>query len=310
VLLISIAICHTASAQDASRIYIEPTGWSIGTDVGMSDLWGDVGTKSFIDHYANSKYFNKVTAMGGMFGRYTVHPCFALRYMFNYGSLYATDKWNYDKAKVATDQGSDAFQRYARNQDAKAVIFENTLLMEFTPFRMNPESKKAHKRGQVYLAAGVAFFHFEPYSTVAGSQTWVKTYELDLEGQGFGAGYPPKYSLWQFGIPLAIGYRWDLGKHLNLGIEYMYRMTFTDYLDGVSGKYVSSAAFQEHLSPKNAILAEQVADKGQYAVPELEGPNIPGNARGNPGNKDAYSTITITFYYKVHNATRQWWTSY
>ena len=305
VILLSISICHTVSAQNASRIYVEPNGWSIGTDIGMTDLWGDVGTKSIIDHYTNSKYFNHVAFMGGMFGRYTIHPCFSLRYMLNYGSVYATDKWNYDKAKVATSIGSDAFQRYVRNQTTKSVIFENSLLMEFSPFRMNPESKSAHRRGQLYFAGGLSYFHFENYSTVGASTQWVKTYDLHLEGQGFGPGYPPNYNQWQLGVPLAIGYRWDIGQHLNLGIEYMYRITFTDYLDGVSGNYISPIEYQIHLSPKDAALAAAVADKSVYTG--LASPNQPGNARGNPSNNDAYSSITITFYYKIFTATKEWW---
>src|SRR6185437_7315784 len=102
VLCLSMAICHVASAQNAARIYIEPNGWSIGTNAGLSDLFGDVGTQSAITHYTNSNYFKRVAFMGGMFGRYTVHPCFSIRMSLNYGSLYATDKWNYDLAVAAT----------------------------------------------------------------------------------------------------------------------------------------------------------------------------------------------------------------
>jgi len=305
VLCICMATGHTTKAQDAHRLYVEPDGWCIGFNAGMSDLWGNVGTQSPITHYDNSKYFNKVAFMGGMFGRYNVHPCFGIRFQANYGSLYATDQWNYDLAKKATLQGQDAYQRYARAQNVKDDILEGTVLFELTPFRMNPESKRAFKRGQPFLGIGFSYFHFTPYSTVAASPTWVKTYDLHLEGQGFGTGYPPNYSLWQPAIPLAIGYRWDLGQHLNLGIEYMFRYTFFKYLDGVSGKYVSAAAFSEHLSPQNAQLAELVADKGYWYG--LEPPNAAGNLRGNPGYTDKYSTITITFYYKVHNRTPRWW---
>jgi hypothetical protein len=300
-----MATSYTVSAQNASRIYIEPNGWSIGTDIGMSDMWADVGTKSMMDHYGNSHYLDKVAFVGGMFGRYTVHPCFALRYMLNYGTLYATDKWNEDKAKVAPTQGDDAFQRYARNQTAKTIIFENSLLMEFTPGRMNPESKSAHRRGQFYVAAGLTYLHFENYSTIGASSQWVKTYDLHLEGQGFGQGYPPDYNRWTMAAPMALGYRWDIGQHLNLGIEFMYRMTFTDYLDGVSGKYISPVEYQLHLSPKDANIAYQVADKEVYSG--YGSPNIPGNKRGNASNNDSYSTLTITFYYKVFSATHEWW---
>src|SRR5580704_13743339 len=136
-------ISRTAIAQNASRVYVEPDGWAVGVDAGLSDLWGDIGTKSFINHYANSKYFDKVTFMGGLFGRYSVHPCFSIRLQLNYGSLYATDKWNYDLAKNASSEGDDAYQRYARAQNAKDYVFEGTVLFELLPMRMNPESKSA-----------------------------------------------------------------------------------------------------------------------------------------------------------------------
>lgn len=306
-LCMCMAVGYTSSAQDAHRLYVEPDGWAIGTNFGMSDLWGNVGTQSVVDHYTNSKYFDKVAFMGGIFGRYSVHPCLGIRLQANYGTLYATDKWNYDAVKGHGSplEGSDYYQRYARAQNALDDVFEGTVLFELLPKRMNPESKGASKRGQPYIAAGFSYFHFVPYSTVGASSTWVKTYDLDLEGQGWGTTYPKQYSLWQPAIPLAIGYRWDMGQHLNLGIEYMFRYTFCKYLDGVSGKYVGPQAYAEHLSPGKAALAEEVADKGYYEG--LEPQNGAGNLRGNPGYTDKYSTLSITFYYKVHTRNPKWW---
>ncbi len=304
VLCMSMVLCYTANAQNAARIYIEPNGWSIGTNAGLSDLWGDVGTQSAIDHYTNSKYIKRVAFMGGMFGRYTIHPAMGIRIGLNYGSLYASDDWNYDLALVAPNQGADAYQRYARGQNARDFIFEGSFLLELTPLRFNPESKVAHRRGQPFIGFGFAYFHYTPYSRV-GLGSWVKTYDLKLEGQGFGAGFPPAYSLWQPAVPLVIGYRWDMGQHLNLGIEFMYRMTFTDYLDGVSGKYISYTDFKNHFTSQQALIAYEVADKGY--LKGFEQPNAAGNMRGNPGNNDSYSTITLTFFYKVVTNTHEWW---
>ena len=303
------AMSATASyAQDASRIYVEPTGFSIGTNFGLTDLWGDVGTKTVTDHYTNSKYFDKVAFMGGMFGRYTMHPCLSFRLSLDYGTVYATDAWNYDKAKKANSQGDDAYQRYARGQVAKSDVLEGSFLVEYTPRRRKPESKKAHKRGQPYIAAGLGTFHFTPYSTVGNGTKFVKIYDLHLEGDGFGAGYPKSYSLTQLCIPMVIGYKWDLGQHLNLGIEFNYRKTFTDYLDGVSGKYIDPSVYAKHLSASDALLAQEIADKGY--LKGLEAPNVAGNLRGNSSNNDAYSTITISFYYKIFTATKEWWHTY
>jgi len=307
VLGVAVIMNLSAVAQTfrPSRVFVEPDGWSIGTNIGLSDLWGDVGTKGPVDHYTNSKYFDKVTFMGGMFGRYSFHPCFAARFMLNFGSFYATDEWNYDGVKGKNLlEGKDYVQRYLRAQTAKTIIVESSALLEYTPRRFNVKGK-AFKRRQPYIAAGLAIFHYTPYSTVGKSPTFVKTYNLDLEGQGWGGSYPKKSKPWQPGIPLAIGYRWDLGDHLNLGIEYMYRMTFFDYLDGVSGKYVSAFEFNQNLGPEEAKMAIQVADKTSYYNNSL--PAKPGTLRGNPGNNDAYSTITITFAYRVPTRHRIWW---
>ena len=304
-LLITVTTVTSSFAQDASRVYIEPSGWSIGTNFGSTDLWGDVGTKTLIDHYTNSKYFDKVAFMGGMFGRYTIHPCLGVKFGLNYGTVYATDAWNYDKAFVQLTQGTDAYQRYARGQSAKTDIFEGNILFELTPFRFNPEQKRAYKKGQPYIGVGLGYFHFTPKSTVGNGTKYVKIYDLHIEGDGFGDGFPPSYSLWQFCIPMSIGYRWDLGMHLNLGIEYCYRKTFTDYLDGVSGKYIDPSDYDKHLSPSEAATAKLVADKGY--IKNLEQPNVKGNLRGNASNKDAYSSLSITLYYKVFARTKQWW---
>ena len=307
VFCISIGVAYTTSAQNAARVFAEPDGWSIGTNIGITDLWGNVGTESIIDHYTNSHYTDKMCFMGGLFGRYSIHPAVAIRLMVNYGVLYATDNWNKDKATVqgqVIQEGSDPVQRYLREQNAKDQTEEGTFLFELNPFRINPESKSAQRRGQLFFAAGIAVFHFTPYSTVGNSNSYVKTYNLDLEGQGWGGSYPKQYSLWQPAIPLGLGWKWDIGQHLNLGIEYMYRYTFCKYLDGVSGKYVDPRAFYAHMNPEQAALAESVADKEQYYNHQIA--NTAGNLRGNGGN-ESYSTFTITFYYKIHSRSREWW---
>ena len=180
--------------------------------------------------------------------------------------------------------------------------------MEFSPFRRNPEQKRAYKRGQPYIGLGLGYFHFTPKSNVANGNKYIDIYALHVEGDGFGAGYPKSYSLWQFCIPMSIGYRWDLGQHLNLGIEFVYRKTFTDYLDGVSGKYIDSKEYAKHLSPADAATAYAVEDKSWLL--RLSQPQAAGNIRGNSSNKDAYSSLSITFFYKVFVRTKQWWTQY
>src|SRR4051812_42483811 len=77
--------------------FAERPGWSLGMNFGLSDLWGDVGTKSPLTHYTNDKYWDRPHFMGGIFARYALHPGFALRMGVNYGSVYANDNFNFSK---------------------------------------------------------------------------------------------------------------------------------------------------------------------------------------------------------------------
>ena len=292
------------------RDQVDPDGWAIGTNIGMTDMWGDVGTNSALDHYSNSGYLDKVCFMGGLWGRYTFHPSFSVRMMLNYGVFYATDKWNEDGVKgKGLLEGSDYVQRYLRSQTAKASVVEASFLAEYTFGRYNLDAyrSKVYHRGHPYVAAGLAIFHYTPYSTVANGTTFVKTYDLSLEGQGWGGSYPKKGSRIQPAIPIAIGYKWDVGEHLKLGVEFMYRITLFDYLDGVSGKYVSDFEFDQNMPVGEASLAKQVADKARYNNNALA--SVPGTLRGNPNNNDSYSSLTITFGYKVKSRQRLFWTN-
>ena len=283
---------------------------------GMADLWADVGTKSILDHYANGEYWNKPTFMGGLFLRYCAHPALSFRLGTNYGTLYATDKWNKDKAQKAESIEEDAYQRYVRNLHVRTNIWEFSLLAEFSPLRANYETSIARRRFQPYLLLGVAGFHFNPqakYVDPAGNDRgYVNLYDLHIEGDGaspeFYKDAPKKYELWQLAIPAGIGVKWDIGRRLALGVQYIYRVTFTDYLDNVSGKYVHPAVYADPklgLAPHEQALAAEMQDRS-FLLPEGIR-HQPGELRGNPSDKDSYSTIGISIFFKVPNRKDPWW---
>lgn len=315
-----LAVCVSAASLSAiaqpaiPREYVEHPGFSIGTNFGMADLWGDVGTLKVLDHYNNGKYFDHPTFMGGMFGRFTAHPMLAMRLGVNYGTLYATDAWNEKKAKTATSVEADAFQRYLRNQDVKSNIWEGTFQLEFFLFRSNSESRAAGRRWQPYLTAGVGVFHYKPFSTYinksTGAQKWVYVGDLHLEGEGFEfekatPTYAMKTKFWQMNVPVGLGLRFDINEKMSWGIEYLYRFTFTDRLDNVSGDYVSDEYLERYLSPEKAAVAKEMYDKSwavQQGAKQKE-----WTPRGNKENKDGYSTVSLMLIYKFNNNKIPWW---
>lgn len=307
--------------------FAERPGWSLGLNFGMTDLWGDVGTKSVIDHYGNSNYWERPHFMGGVFARYAMHPGFVLRMGVNYGSVYANDNFNIDAVKNVATVEDDAYQRYLRNQDVKSNIWEGNIVFEINPRRIgNLERAGAKKRMQPYILVGGGGFHFRPKGTYTargtdgrptGQGRQVDLYDLNLEGAGavipdslanaWQFTRPAGYSLW---VPMAcigFGFRWDVADQLSLGIEYMYRYTFTDYLDNVSGRYVDTRVIDyiHREDPHRAAMARDMYDKSWQI--NMESTHNSSQLRGNSSVKDGYSTIALSFYYRVKSKKTPWW---
>lgn len=306
--IISSSVVH-AQIED---YYSEAPGFSLGTTIGLSDLWGDIGTASPLDHYMNANYRKNPKFMGGLLFRYTFVPAFSLRFGVNYGKLYASDNFNEDAAKKATSLEEDAAQRYYRNLNVRTNIWEGNIMFEFAPFRMNTETNRSRRRMQPYVTGGIAVFHYNPQGLYVNRATrreqWVDLIDLHTEGVGLstsGVTNTPLPNLWQMAIPMGLGVRWDLNHKVSLGVEYIYRKTMTDLLDDVSDKYVNPQVFAASLSPEKAAIAADIYDKSWVLIPNYQ--HNAGDLRGNSANKDGYSTFSITFIYRLNSKWDQWW---
>lgn len=319
-------IALTSNAQkkyifnDRDIQYIEERGFSLGFTLGSTDLWGDVGTKSPIDHYINSNYYNKpfknMRGMGGLFGRYTHVPGISFRATVSYGQLYATDAWNEDKARVSKYTNTDEYQRYLRNLDVHVNLWEGSLLFEFAPIQLVNWStgKIARGRFQPYLLMGVAGFHFNPRGTytdlATGVESLVELQPLRTAGQGYKSpdvDFPEHYSLWSYAAVGGIGFRVDVKQNLSIGLEYQLRFAMTDYLDDVSGTTYIDPLYYDIAHQGNAnqaYIANRMADKTGEVVPGAKA--IPGTYRGNEGN-DMYSSINLVLFWKLNSKVKPWW---
>jgi hypothetical protein len=186
------------------------------------------------------------------------------------------------------------------------------MMFEFAPFRMNTESNRSRRRMQPYVTGGIAVFHYNPQGLYINRTTrreqWVDLIDLHTEGVGLsttGATKEALPNLWQMAIPMGLGMRWDLNHKVSLGVEYIYRMTMTDLLDDVSDKYVNPQVFTASLSPEKAAIAADIYDKSWVLIPNYQR-NV-GDKRGNSTNKDGYSTLSITFIYRLSSKWNQWW---
>lgn len=223
-------------------------------------------------------------------------------------SIYPTEWWGFRIAgqytyvegidKIIKTYGVDELWRKQRNMDFKSNMWEVYGALEFFPiqyFKRNDE--EYDPRFRPYVFGGIGAFHFNPKGSLTdenGNVSWHELKPLSTEGQGF-AEYPDKkpYKLTQMNLPFGAGIKYMASEKMNLGLELLYRKTFTDYIDDVSTTYIDQNYFDLYLSEADAIIAKQISDKTNGIVTPGVNRYDPGVQRGNPNNNDAYFSFVL-----------------
>jgi Domain of unknown function (DUF6089) len=230
---------------------------------GASNYNGDLQDKRYT--------FNQAHLAGGFGISYDLTDQFSLRSSLLFGTISGNDKY-----------GKNKF----RNLNFTSGITEGSLGVNYFIYPVGTRSLTP------YLFAAVAVFHFNPYTyDTSGKKTYLRP--LSTEGEGFipGRNY---YNLTQMSIPFGGGVKLSLSDNIDVGLEFGYRKTFTDYIDDVSSTYVDQAT----LMANRGSTAVELAYRGN----ELKGGGpypAAGAIRGSPKNKDSYYFTTITLSFRL-----------
>lgn len=217
------------------------------------------------DLVADRINFGETQPAAGLLFRYYFSPKINLKASLSYARVSGDDE-NYN----------DIAFREKRNLSFKSNIFEASIQGEYNilPFISNTKEYN----WTPYVFGGVALYRFNPKADFQGST--VNLADFTTEGED--------YSLTQLAIPFGVGIKYSIGNRWNIGFEIGARKLFTDYLDDVSDEYVQ-------LSGQAADIADRSEELDQFSQEQFS----PGDARGNPANKDWYGiagfTITKTF---------------
>lgn len=183
----------------------------------------------------------------------------------------------YNFARV---NGSDAISSkpnlQLRNLSFESAISEFSVVGEYHLFDLY------EKRYTPYVFAGLAIFHFDPYThDSTGRKYFLKP--LSTEGEGIDPA-KKQYSLLQPAIPIGGGIKFAITENIRLGIEFGFRKTFTDYLDDVSTSYPD---YNQLLTAKGPVAVDL-----SYRGDEVPGGSAAfptkGTQRGSSAQKDVY----------------------
>lgn len=240
-----------------------------GLFIGSAGYFGDIGHDR-----AESVIAHQSPAIGFTYKR-NIHDYLSLRTSLKSASIYADD--SHSKFAYRND----------RNLSFKSEIIDFSFGFEFNFAKYIIRKRRTIK--SPYLFAGISMVAFNPKAQNDQMQ-WIDLQPLGTEGQETASNQSGKYALTALTIPFGIGYKVNVGTKLAIALEWTWHAAKTDYLDDVSGYYVS----ENYLSDE----AAEMANRSDLEV-------IPGKTRGNPNNNDWYNFTGITISYKFKNRPKK-----
>ncbi|SFE25141.1 Outer membrane protein beta-barrel domain-containing protein [Chitinophaga sp. CF118] len=238
----------------------------LGISVGAAHYFGDLNTRGAI---------NAAKPAIGIFYRKYMNDYIGVRVHGRFMQLGYSDVYN-----------KNDFQR-RRNLSFNTNVWELGLQGDFNFFRFEPGS--LGYRFTPYFTGGASLFYFNPYAYLNGKKYSLQP--LGTEGQGT-AMFPSRkpYSLVSTAYLVGGGFKYNLSRKVNVGLEVLYRFTNTDYLDDVSTTYAGSALFPPNTNGTNT--AAYLLQDRSYATGTPIGTQ--GRQRGNSRDKDQFATVELT----------------
>ncbi|MCZ2100714.1 MAG: DUF6089 family protein [Chitinophagales bacterium] len=244
----------------------------LGLGLGFTTYWGDLNVPSF----SSNLIHNSGLAIEAH-GRIMKGERLGLKAAFLYGTVRGDDS------------RSDVNWQLQRNLNFSSYLAELSIMGELyiLPFSTDP----GRFFFAPYLTAGISAFWFSPETVYHGRE--VKLQPLGTEGQGM-QGRPEKYRLNNIAIPFGVGAKFILTETINLGVEVVFRRSFTDYIDDVSTTYVN----YDDLSRANGVLSARLSNRMNEYLGQDEPVVLPtGAQRGGANVPDYYigTLVTLNF---------------
>ncbi|MCB0537775.1 MAG: DUF6089 family protein [Chitinophagales bacterium] len=240
--------------------------FEVGGYMGVANYFGDLNSNSS---------FNMVRPVGGVFLRNNFDTRWVLKSAIGFGQIAYDDK-----------KSQNAFNRQ-RNLHFKSNILDLSVMLELNFLEF--DKQKQNKWFSPYFTVGFAAFYYNPQAKYNGK--WYYLQPLGTEGQN-DPSYSgiKKYRLVNFAIPIGGGVKFSVNRNWNVGLLGELRVTFTDYLDDVSGVYPSPLSLPEGSQGIAYALSDRSGEVGEPI-------GKPGNQRGTSLKNDFYLFLGVSASY-------------
>ena len=258
--------------------------WEVGAMLGASNYSGDLSQDPVT--------LSETNPAGGVLLRYNINPNWSIKGNAYYGEI------------SGNDSNGNSTKHKERALSFRSMVLDIGANVEYNFLGFESGSRTGRHTFSPYAFVGVSVFHFNPqaFYTAPGQATgsWVDLQPLGTEAQGTTFNNnQDKYNLTQIAIPFGVGVKLNVYENYNVGFEFGWRKTFTDYLDDVSGYYPPTNYLQ---TSTGSLTAERLSNKAYWYNNKNPAYFVTGDTkllRGDPTTDDWYMfagiTITYTF---------------
>ena len=298
-LLIAVALA-TTTPRNAYAQYALDYGFAAGTGNYLGDIGGAELTRR---DFAADLHLNQTRLSTHFFVRYKLNSAFALRAQL--GSVFIQDH----------DNQSTNRDRRTRNAHFRNTINELSLRGEVNLVSLPLITRYTSKFRigmNAYATLGITGFVHNPqaqldqdaaeYHYAQGRTTtnpslldydeWRDLRDYGTEKQTYGSS--------ALGFPLGLGASFVVNHQIRVGLEVVWNLTLTDYIDDVSWTYADPEDLSDIgiilSSPSSEVVAAEAGfEDGDHVVQHFFNFSEQGDAiRGNPDKNDTYGTLQVT----------------
>lgn len=234
-----------------------------------------------------------INSTGGFFGGSAASPTIGGYYRYKFSSLISARGQLQWARLTGDDKNADEVARQVRNLNFRTTLIEIAAIGEVHILDIKDfgSTGRYNVFFNVYGFAGVAMTYYNPQGQRPSNDEWVDLRPLQTEGE--------KYSSWTPAFPIGVGAHFTFNRKWRLGAELGYRFTLTDYLDDVSGNYLTTAEYEsgDPLTYEMAVKVDQdLANQNPDLFPQPY-PGAGGGVRGGPDANDSYffGTVNVGF---------------
>lgn len=189
-------------------------GFSVGAANAMTDI---AASEAKTQAAITDVYSRGMSPAVSAFARYRFNHTLALRASASAMMVRGNDKWSSD------------IQVVNRGKSFSNNILEMSLVGElYMPRRFHsPKQDFRLNVMDLYVFGGFSVFHHSP--KLQGPV--IDDYDYRI------VNTPDIYDNWQLGVPMGAGIKWTFSRRWSLGLDFNFRYTFFDYLDGFRRPY-------------------------------------------------------------------------